>query len=176
MRELNLLLILALVIAGVAGCGKLEIQDKLLVVGAERETAFKDKPQVFRGYIYDEQTGRCINLFTGNWYTFENGCIVIPSDQYIDRDDIARSTNISIENRPDNIWELKEIQNIIVQPGDTLTGIISPYFMNEHFRMNSKWYTKQVLELNNITDPHLIHTGDILKMPVFIDIESQTSQ
>jgi len=28
--------------------------------------------------------------------------------------------------------------------------------MNEHYRMNYEWYAKQVLELNNITEPNFI--------------------
>ena len=99
-------------IAGVAGCGKLNRISCWLL-------ALKGSPfELNLKYLGDISTmnkqGGVSTSYRG--YTFENGCIVIPSDQYIDRDDIARNTNISIENRPDNIWELKEIQNIIVQP------------------------------------------------------------
>ncbi|MGB3978738.1 MAG: hypothetical protein WBK73_06995, partial [Tepidanaerobacteraceae bacterium] len=41
--------------------------------------------------------------------------------------------------------------------------IINPYFMNEHYRMNYEWYAKQVLELNNITEPNFIKAGETLK-------------
>jgi len=50
-----------------------------------------------------------------------------------------------------------------------VVDIINPYFMNEHYRMNYEWYAKQVLELNNITDSNFIKTGDILKIPIYID-------
>jgi hypothetical protein len=35
--------------------------------------------------------------------------------------------------------------------------------------MNRDWYSRQVLELNNITDPHFIKAGDTLKIPIYID-------
>ncbi|WP_103083270.1 LysM peptidoglycan-binding domain-containing protein [Clostridium thermosuccinogenes] len=41
--------------------------------------------------------------------------------------------------------------------------------MNEHYRMNYEWYAKQVLELNNITDPNFIKAGETLKIPIYID-------
>jgi len=67
------------------------------------------------------------------------------------------------------VWELKEVREITIQLGEALVDIINLYFMNEHFRMNYEWYAKQVLELNNITDPHFIKAGDILKIPIYID-------
>lgn len=48
-------------------------------------------------------------------------------------------------------------------------NIINPYFMNQHFRMNPEWYSKQVLELNSISDPHFIRAGDTLKLPIYVD-------
>lgn len=62
-----------------------------------------------------------------------------------------------------------------VQPGDTLVEIINPYFMNRHFRMNEEWYSKRILELNNITDPRFIRAGDTLKIPVYTDIDKHKS-
>jgi len=79
-------------------------------------------------------------------------------------------SGINISNRPDDVWELKEIREITIQPGDTLVDIINPYFMNEHFRMNYEWYAEQVLKLNNITDPHCIKAGNTLKIPIYFDM------
>ncbi|MFY9378163.1 MAG: LysM peptidoglycan-binding domain-containing protein, partial [Peptococcia bacterium] len=74
-----------------------------------------------------------------------------------------------IADRPNDVWELKEVREITIQSGDTLVDVINPYFMNEHFRMNYEWYAKQVLEINNITDPNIIKAGDTLKIPIYID-------
>lgn len=35
--------------------------------------------------------------------------------------------------------------------------------------MNYEWYAKQVLELNNITEPNFIKAGETLKIPIYID-------
>ena len=61
------------------------------------------------------------------------------------------------------------MRKITIHSAATLDDIIKPYFMNEHFRMNYEWYAKQVLKLNNITDPHYIKAGDTLKIPIYID-------
>jgi hypothetical protein len=121
------------------------------------------------GYIYDEQTGRYINKITGVWYVVKDGYKVIPPEEYIDRAKVETIDGINITDRPNDVWELKEVRKITIQAGDTLVDIIKPYFMNEHFRMNYEWYAKQVLKLNNITDPHYIKAGDTLKIPIYID-------
>ena len=120
-------------------------------------------------YIYDEQTGRYINKITGVWYVVKDGYKVIPPEEYIDRAKVETIDGINITDRPNDVWELKEIREITIKSGDTLVDIIKPYFMNEHFRMNYEWYAKQVLKLNNITDPHYIKAGDTLKIPLYID-------
>lgn len=125
------------------------------------------------GYIYDEQTGRYINKTTGVWYVIKDGYKVIPSEEYFDPDKVGIPSGINISNRPNDVWELKEVREITVQSGDTLVDIINPYFMNEHFRMDYEWYAKQVLELNNIADPHFIKAGDTLKIPIYIDKEAE---
>jgi hypothetical protein len=134
--------------------------------------SLNDEPQALEGYIYDEQTGRYINQTTGIWYIVENGHKVIPPDEYFDPDKFDIPSSINISNRPDDVWELREIRDIVVKEGDALSAIITKYSAN-HFRMNRDWYSKQVLELNNITDPHFIRAGDILKMPIYIDISSK---
>jgi len=121
------------------------------------------------GYIYDEQTGRYINKITGVWYVVKDGYKVIPPEEYIDRAKVETIDGINITDRPNDVWKLKEIREITIKSGDTLVDIINPYFMNEHFRMNYEWYAKQVLKLNNITDPHYIKAGDTLKIPIYID-------
>ncbi len=108
------------------------------------------------GYIYDEQTGRYINKITGVWYVVKDGYKVIPPEEYIDRAKVETIDGINITDRPNDVWELKEIREITVKSGDTLVDIINPYFMNKHFRMNYEWYAKQVLKLNNLTDPHIV--------------------
>ncbi|MEW6661077.1 MAG: OCRE domain-containing protein [Bacillota bacterium] len=125
------------------------------------------------GYIYDEQTGRYINKTTGVWYIVKDGYKVIPPEEYFDPDKIGIPSGINISNRPNDVWELKEIREITIKSGDTLVDIINPYFMNEHFRMNYEWYAKQVLKLNNIIDPHFIKALDTLKIPIYIDKEAK---
>lgn len=129
--------------------------------------------EIVDGYIYDEQTGRYINKTTGVWYVIKDGYKVIPSEEYFDPDKVGIPSGINISNRPNDVWELKEVREITVQSGDTLVDIINPYFMNEHFRMDYEWYAKQVLELNNIADPHFIKAGDTLKIPIYIDKEAE---
>ena len=132
--------------------------------------------QSLEGYTYDEETGRYVNEATGIWYVVENGYRVLPPEEYFDRDKVALIDRINIAERPNDVWELKEIRKITIKSGDTLVDIINPYFMNEHFRMNYEWYAKQVLELNNITDPHFIKAGDTLKIPIYIDSGSKGNQ
>ena len=170
-----------MVIVALIGCGCL-IFSKLWINPATsnqvQDTAYKTASSVktpdvvisaLEGYIYDEQTGRYINETTGIWYIVENGYKVIPPEEYFDPDKVGIPSGINISNRPDDVWELKEIREITIKSGDTLVDIINPYFMNEHFRMNYEWYAKQVLKLNNITDPHYIKAGDTLKIPIYID-------
>jgi hypothetical protein len=136
--------------------------------------SLNDKSQALEGYIYDEQTGRYINETTGIWYIVKNGYKIIPPEEYFDPNEVGTPSGINISNRPDDVWELKEIRDITVKEGDTLSTIITQYSIN-HFRMNRDWYSKQVLELNNITDPHFIRAGDTLKIPIYIDIGSKNT-
>jgi hypothetical protein len=176
------------VIVALIGCGCL-IFSKLWINPATsnqvQDTAYKTASSVktpdvvisaLEGYIYDEQTGRYINETTGIWYIVENGYKVIPPEEYFDPDKVGIPSGINISNRPDDVWELKEIREITIKSGDTLVDIIKPYFMNEHFRMNYEWYAKQVLKLNNITDPHYIKAGDTLKIPIYIDKGAKENQ
>jgi len=136
------------VIVALIGCGCL-IFSKLWINPATsnqvQDTAYKTASSVktpdvvisaLEGYIYDEQTGRYINETTGIWYIVENGYKVIPPEEYFDPDKVGIPSGINISNRPDDVWELKEIREITIKSGDTLVDIINPYFMNEHFRMN----------------------------------------
>lgn len=179
MRKITLLIISGLLLIIIAGCGEVETQEKVLrdgstsVIDDAGKIASEDKSKALDGYNYDEQTGRYINDTTGIWYIVENGQRIIPPEQYFDPDKGIAIEGIGIANRPDDAWELSEILDITVQPGDTLVEIINPYFMNQHFRMNPEWYSKQVLELNNITDPHFIRAGDTLKIPLYVDIGSK---
>jgi hypothetical protein len=169
------------VIVALIGCGCL-IFSKLWINPATsnqvQDTAYKTASSVktpdvvisaLEGYIYDEQTGRYINKITGVWYVVKDGYKVIPPEEYIDRAKVETIDGINITDRPNDVWELKEIREITVKSGDTLVDIINPYFMNKHFRMNYEWYAKQVLKLNNLTDPHNIKAGDTLKIPIYID-------
>ncbi|WP_271629344.1 OCRE domain-containing protein [Caldicellulosiruptor sp. DIB 104C] len=128
--------------------------------------------EVVEGYIYDEQTGRYTNKTTGVWYIVKDGYKVIPPEEYFPKE-VVIPEGINISERPNDVWELKEVREITIQSGDTLVDIINPYFMNEHFRMNYEWYAKQVLKLNNITDPHFIKALDTLKIPIYIDKEAK---
>ena len=152
-----------MVIVALIGCGCL-IFSKLWINPATsnqvQDTAYKTASSVktpdvvisaLEGYIYDEQTGRYINETTGIWYIVENGYKVIPPEEYFDPDKVGIPSGINISNRPDDVWELKEIREITIKSGDTLVDIINPYFMNEHFRMNYEWYAKQVLKLEAIS-------------------------
>jgi len=155
------------VIVALIGCGCL-IFSKLWINPATsnqvQDTAYKTASSVktpdvvisaLEGYIYDEQTGRYINKITGVWYVVKDGYKVIPPEEYIDRAKVETIDGINITDRPNDVWELKEIREITVKSGDTLVDIINPYFMNKHFRMNYEWYAKQVLKLNNLTDPQI---------------------
>ena len=154
-------------IVALIGCGCL-IFSKLWINPATsnqvQDTAYKTASSVktpdvvisaLEGYIYDEQTGRYINKITGVWYVVKDGYKVIPPEEYIDRAKVETIDGINITDRPNDVWELKEIREITVKSGDTLVDIINPYFMNKHFRMNYEWYAKQVLKLNNLTDPQI---------------------
>jgi len=175
LKCMSFLLVLGLVIISLAGCGEAETREKILpdgrtiVVDAAGNIVPDGKLKPLEGYTYNEQTGRYVNETTGIWYIVENGYRVIPPDEYFDPDKVGTPSGINISNRPDDVWELKEVREITIQSGDTLVDIINPYFMNEHYRMNYEWYAKQVLELNNITDSNFIKTGDILKIPIYID-------
>ncbi|MGI6551555.1 MAG: LysM peptidoglycan-binding domain-containing protein [Bacillota bacterium] len=175
LKRISLLLVLGLAIISLAGCGEVETQEKILpdgskvTVDAAGKILSEEKVEPLEGYTYDEETGRYINETTGIWYIVENGYKVIPPEEYIDRAKVETIDGINITDRPNDVWELKEIREITIKSGDTLVDIINPYFMNEHFRMNYEWYAKQVLKLNNITDPHYIKAGDTLKIPIYID-------
>ncbi|MEW6625086.1 MAG: LysM domain-containing protein [Bacillota bacterium] len=175
MKRISLLLVLGLAMISLAGCGEVETREKILpdgskvTVDAAGKIVSEDKVEPLEGYAYDEQTGRYVNETTGIWYVVEGGYKIIPAEQYIDRDNIVTIDGINIAERPNEVWELKEVREIAIQQGDTLVDIINPYFMNEHFRMNYEWYAKQVLELNNITDPNFIKAGNTLKIPIYID-------
>ena len=160
LRKLSFLLILVLIVVSIAGCGEIERSE--------------DKDIPLDGCSYNEQTGRYINDTTGIWYIVdENGYKLLPAEQYFAPNKVGPIEAINIAHRPDHVWELSRIRDVTVQPGDALVEIINPYFMNEHFRISPDWYTKQVLKLNNISDPHFIQAGDTLKLPIYIDIGSK---
>ncbi len=169
LKRLCIYLALGLLIIGLIGCGEVETRARMLpdgskaIVDATGKILSGGKAQALEGYIYGEQGERYINQAIGVWYVVENGYKIIPPEQYFDPDKLVGLDGINIADRLDNVWELSEIREITIQPGDTLVDIINPYFMNEHFRMNYEWYAKQVLELNNITDPHYIRAGDTIK-------------
>jgi len=54
---------------------------------------------------------------------------------HYDPDKVGTLSGINISNRPDDVWELKEIREVTVKEGDTLSTIITQYSIN-HFRMN----------------------------------------
>ena len=127
-----------------------------------------DSHVALAGYSYDEETGRYVNESTGIWYVIENGYRLIPPEEYFDPNIVESPDGINIANRPDNVWKLKDIELLTIKEGQTLGNIITQYSIN-HFRMNRDWYSKQVLYINGIEDPHLIKAGEILQMPIYID-------
>ncbi len=179
MRRISLLLVLGLVVISLAGCGEVETRERVLpdgrtvIVDAAGRIVPEGKVKPLEGYTYDEQTGRYVNETTGIWYVMKDGYRVIPPEEYIACDKVEMIEGINIAERPNDVWELRLILETTIQQGDTLVDIINPYFMNEHFRMNYEWYAKQVLELNNINDPHFIRAGDTLKIPIYIDSGSK---
>jgi len=181
LKGISFLLVLGLAIMILAGCGKIETREKTLpdgrtvIIDSTGKIVPDGKLKPLEGYTYDEQAGRYINETTGVWYIVENGYRVIPPEEYFDPDKVGIPSAINISNRPDDVWELKEIRDITVKEGDTLSAIITQYSMN-HFRMNRDWYSRQVIELNNITDPHFIRVGDTLKIPIYIDIGAKVNQ
>lgn len=173
-KHLSFSLIIGVLFISTIGCEKIETREKTLPdSNSTGKILSEKKTEPLEGYIYDEQTGRYINEITGIWYVVENGYKVIPPEEYFDHEEVGIPSGINISNRPNDVWKLKEIREITVQPGDTLVDIINPYFMNEHFRMDYEWYAKQVLELNNFADPHFIKAGDTLKIPIYIDKEAK---
>lgn len=179
MRRISLLLVLGLVVISLADCGEVETRERVLpdgrtvIVDAAGRIVSEAKVEPLEGYTYDEQTGRYVKETTGIWYVMKDGYRIIPPEQYFDRDKVVTIDGINIAERPNDVWELSEVREMTIQSGDTLVDIINPYFMNEHFRMNYEWYAKQVLELNNINDPHFIRAGDTLKIPIYIDSGSK---
>ena len=176
LKFISFLLVLCLAMINLVGCGEVEeTREKTLpdgskiIVDTGGKILTEEKVEPLEGYTYDEDTGRYINETTGIWYVVENGQKIIPSEEYFDRDKVVSISGIGIADRPNDVWELKEVREITIQSGDTLVDVINPYFMNEHFRMNYEWYAKQVLEINNITDPNIIKEGDTLKIPIYID-------
>jgi nucleoid-associated protein YgaU len=175
MKKRTLYIISGLIFIIFIGCGEVETRERVLpdgrtvIVDAAGKIIPDGKVKPLEGYAYDEQTGRYVNETTGIWYVIEDGYKIIPPKQYFDRVKVETIDGINITDRPDDVWELKEVREITIQSGDTLVDIINPDFMNEHFRMNYEWYAKQVLELNNITDPHFIRAGDTLKIPIYVD-------
>lgn len=175
MKRISLLLVLGLAIISLAGCGEIETREKTLpdgrtvIVDATGKIIPDGKVKPLEGYTYDEQTGRYVHETTGIWYVMKDGYRVLPPDEYFDPKEVGVPEGINISERPNDVWELSEIREITIQSGDTLVDIINPLFMNEHFRMNYEWYASQVLELNNITDPHFIKAGDTLKIPIYVD-------
>jgi len=176
LKFISFLLVLCLAMINLVGCGEVEeTREKTLpdgskiIVDTGGKILTEEKVEPLEGYTYDEDTGRYINETTGIWYVVENGQKIIPSEEYFDRDKVVSISGIGIADRPNDVWELKEVREITIQSGDTLVDVINPYFMNEHFRMNYEWYAKQVLEINNITDPNIIKAGDTLKIPIYID-------
>lgn len=182
MKRISLLLLLGLTIISLASCRKAETRERILpndkkvLVDANGRILMEGKAEPLDVYTYYEETGRYINEATGIWYVIQDGYKVIPPEEYIDPSQIDKVSGINISDRPNDVWELKEIREITIEPGDTLVDIINPYVMNEHFRMDYEWYAKQVLKLNNITDPHLIKAGDTLKMPIYIDKGAEDSR
>ncbi len=175
MRKATLVIIAGLLLIILIGCGEVETREKTLpdgrtvIVDATGKIITDGKVKPLEGYTYDEQTGRYVHEITGIWYVVKEGHKVIPPEQYFDPKEVGVPEGINISERPNDVWELSEVREVTIQQGDTLVDIINPYFMNEHFRMNYEWYAKQVLELNNITDPHFVKAGDTLKIPIFID-------
>jgi len=148
LRRISLLFVLGFVVFTLAGCGEVETNEKTLMDGSKS----------------------IIDL-----YVIENGYKIIPPEKYFPKE-IGVPDGINISERPNDVWELSEIREVTIQSGDTLVDIINPYFMNEHFRMNYGWYAKQVLKLNNITDPHFIKAGETLKIPIYIDKGAKENQ
>ena len=83
MRPITYLLILALAVISLAGCGKAETQERVLpdgrtvIVDAAGRIIPEGKVKPLEGYTYDEQTGRYVNETTGIWYVMKDGYRVI---------------------------------------------------------------------------------------------------
>ena len=99
------------------------------VTETEKILADNLQPQKDEEYIYDKQTGRYINETTGVWYVVKDGYKVIPPEEYIDRAKVETIDGINITDRPDDVWELKEIREITIKSGDTLVDIIKPAYL-----------------------------------------------
>ena len=130
MKRISVLLVIGLVIIILAGCGGVETREKILpdgrklIIDAAGKIISDSNPEPLEGYTYDEQTGRYVNETTGIWYIVENGQKVIPPEEYFDPDEVGIPSGINISNRPDDVWELKEVREVTIQSGDKLKGMI----------------------------------------------------
>lgn len=125
-----------------------------------------DEPLV--GYIYDDNTSRYINEDNGIWYIRENEKNIIPKEEFVEKNSIINSENFIIENRENSVWELSEIQEVIVEVRDTFYSLADESY-SKHYRMDKDWYYEQVKKLNNLDDIDIIQWHDPFKLPIYID-------
>lgn len=127
-----------------------------------------DKP--LDGYSYDEVNKRYINAETGIWYIRENNLNIIPAEEYIQPEAIKNIQDFTIENRNNEVWKLKEVQEVTIEVRDGFYNL-SDLGYDKHYRMNKDWYYDQVKELNNLEDITIIKWHEKFKIPIYTDIE-----
>ena len=131
---------------------------------AEEEVIYEP----LEGFTYDENNEKYINEDNGIWYIRENDLNVIPAEEYIEEGVVASSDKLVIENRSNDVWELSEIQEVIVEVGDGFYSL-SDMTYNKHYRMDKQWYYEKVKELNELEDIDIIQWRKPFKLPVYVD-------
>ena len=130
----------------------------------EKESTYEP----LEGFTYDENSDKYINTELGIWYIREDEKNIIPAEEYIEEATIADLTDLIIKNRSNDVWELKEIQEVIVEVGDGFYSLSDITYSN-HYRMDKQWYYDQVKELNGLEDIDIIQWREPFKLPIYID-------
>lgn len=120
------------------------------------------------GFTYDENSNKYVNNELGIWYVSENESNIIPTEEYIEEGAIINSQELIIENRSNDVWELSEIQEVIVEVGDGFYSLSDETY-NKHYRMDKQWYYDQVKELNDLEDIKIIQWQEPFKLPIYVD-------
>jgi hypothetical protein len=186
MRKALLFVVLTAILSMLVGCGSISEQNL-----KEQETV---ELTLLPDFEFDEENQRFIHPKTGVWFLSDGKFFTIPSEQYVTfkefdevqiyilknnvtSEDMWFPKRVELEYRPDEVWRLVEIKEVSVQEGDYFYTLSRRYtdlgqMWERHFRMDHQWYVEQVKKLNDLEDINLIHSGGILRIPLYVDKES----